>query len=212
MNVNFKHLCIICFYLPIITIIISYIWSANLNIVNWCIPNIDGCTSISRIGRYEPVVYFFKPMMLIYAIFLGIFWSKFYKILRVKKIEISKFEIIIAYCSILFFILYIFFLGEGKLYKFFRQVGIFIYIFFTVLSQIFFSTRLKKLSSFDHKISKLIFYYTIILGIIGILLLPLVTTKVIEFSNFKNIVSWNYFLCIQIYFLFIFFGLKKIMR
>ena len=209
MNVNFKHLCIICFYLPIITIIISYIWSANLNIVNWCIPNIDGCTSISRIGRYEPVVYFFKPMMLIYAIFLGIFWSKFYKILRVKKIEISKFEIIIAYCSILFFILYIFFLGEGKLYKFFRQVGIFIYIFFTVLSQIFFSTRLKKLSSFDHKISKLIFYYTIILGIIGILLLPLVTTKVIEFSNFKNIVSWNYFLFIQIYFLFIFFGLKK---
>ncbi len=209
MNVNFKHLCMICFYLPIITIIISYIWSANLNIVNWCIPNIDGCTSISRIGRYEPVVYFFKPMMLIYAIFLGIFWSKFYKILRVKKIEISKFEIIIAYCSILFFILYIFFLGEGKLYKFFRQVGIFIYIFFTVLSQIFFSTRLKKLSSFDHKISKLIFYYTIILGIIGILLLPLVTTKVIEFSNFKNIVSWNYFLFIQTYFLFIFFGLKK---
>ena len=209
MNVNFKHLCMICFYLPIITIIISYIWSANLNIVNWCIPNIDGCTSISRIGRYEPVVYFFKPMMLIYAIFLGIFWSKFYRILRVKKIEISKFEIIIAYCSILFFILYIFFLGEGKLYKFFRQVGIFIYIFFTVLSQIFFSTRLKKLSSFDHKISKLIFYYTIILGIIGILLLPLVTTKVIEFSNFKNIVSWNYFLFIQTYFLFIFFGLKK---
>ena len=212
MNVNFKHLCMICFCLPIITIIISYIWSANLNIVNWCIPNIDGCTSISRIGRYEPVVYFFKPMMFIYAIFSGIFWSKFYKILKVDKIETSKFLILIAYCSILFFILYIFFLGEGKLYKFFRQIGIFIYIFFTVLSQIFFSMRLKRLSCFDHKFGKLIFYYTIILGIIGILLLPLVTTKVIEFANFKNIVSWNYFLFIQIYFLFIFFGLKKIMR
>ena len=139
MNVNFKHLCIICFYLPIITIIVSYIWSANLNIVNWCIPNIDGCTSISRIGRYEPIVYFFKPMMFIYAIFSGIFWSKLYKILRDEKIETSKFLMVIAYCSIIFFILYIFFLGEGKLYKFFRQIGIFIYIFFIVLSQIFFS-------------------------------------------------------------------------
>ena len=162
MNVNFKHLCIICFGLPIITIIISYIWSANLNIVDWCIPNIDGCTSISRIGRYEPVVYFFKPMMFIYAIFSAIFWTKFYKILKVEKIETSKFLMLIAYCSILFFILYIFFLGEGKLYKFFRQVGIFIFIFFTVLSQIFFSTKLKKLSCFDYKISKLIFYYTVI--------------------------------------------------
>jgi len=212
MNVNFKHLCMICFCLPIITIIISYFWSANLNIVNWCIPNIEGCTSISRIGRYEPVVYFFKPMMFIYAIFSGIFWSKFNKILRDEKIETSKFLMVIAYCSILFFILYIFFLGEGKLYKFFRQVGIFIYIFFMVLSQIFFSIKLKKLSIFDHKISKLIFYYTVIMGIIGILLLPLVTTKVIEFPNFKNIVSWNYFLFIQTYFLLIFFGLKKIMR
>ncbi len=209
MNVNFKHLCIICFFLPILTIIVSYIWSASLNIVNLCLPNFDGCTSISRVGRYEPVVYFFKPMMFIYSIILGIFWSKFYKILKLEHIEISKFFLLIAYCSILFLILYIFFLGEGKLYKFFRQVGIFIYIFFTVLTQIFFSTKLKKLTNFNNKISKFIYYYTVLLGIIGILLFPLVTTKVIEIVNFKNIVSWNYFLFIQIYFLFIFFGLKE---
>ena len=209
MNVNFKHLCIICFFLPIVTIITSYIWSAYLNLVNLCLPNFDGCTSISRVGRYNPVVYFFKPMMFIYAIFLGIFWYKFYKILRLENIQISKLFLLVAYCSILFLILYIFFLGEGKIYKFFRQVGIFLYIFFTVLTQIFFSTRLKKSISFNKKISKLIFCYTVLLGIIGIIFLPLVTTKTIEILNFKNIVSWNYFLFIQIYFLFIFLGLKK---
>ena len=199
----------ICFYLPVFTVIVSYLLSIHFELVSKCIPNLEGCTSISRVGRYPPVNYFFKPMMFIYAIFSAIFWTKFYKILKVEKIETSKFLMLIAYCSILFFILYIFFLGEGKLYKFFRQVGIFIFIFFTVLSQIFFSIKLKKLSCFDYKIGKLIFYYTVILGIIGILLLPLVTTKVVEFANFKNIVSWNYFLFIQIYFLFIFFGLKK---
>ena len=209
MNVNFKHLCIICFFLPLLTIIISFIWSANLNLINWCIPNFDGCTSISRVGRYEPVVYFFKPLMLIYAIFLGLFWKNYYELLNFDNINISKFSLLIAYCSILFLVLYIIFLGEGKLYKFFRQIGIFIYIFFTVLTQIIFSNKLKSLSYFNKKIGYLIYYYSLILGLVGLLLFPFMIMKIIEITNFKNIVSWNYFLLIQIYFLIIFFGLKK---
>ncbi len=209
MNVNFKHLCIICFFLPLLTIIISFIWSANLNLINWCIPNFDGCTSISRVGRYEPVVYFFKPLMLIYAIFLGLFWKNYYKLLNFDNINISKFSLLIAYCSILFLVLYIIFLGEGKLYKFFRQIGIFIYIFFTLLTQIIFSNKLKSLSYFNKKFGYLIYYYSLILGLVGLLLFPFMIMKIIEITNFKNIVSWNYFLLIQIYFLMIFFGLKK---
>ena len=209
MNVNFKHLCIICFFLPLLTIIISFIWSANLNLINWCIPNFDGCTSISRVGRYEPVVYFFKPLMLIYAIFLGLFWKNYYELLNFDNINISKFSLLIAYCSILFLVLYIIFLGEGKLYKFFRQIGIFIYIFFTVLTQIIFSNKLKSLSYFNKKFGYLIYYYSLILGLVGLLLFPFMIMKIIEITNFKNIVSWNYFLLIQIYFLMIFLGLKK---
>ena len=209
MNVNFKHLCIICFLLPLLTIIISFIWSANLNLVNWCIPNFDGCTSISRVGRYEPVVYFFKPLILIYAIFLGLFWKNYYELLNFDNINISKFFLLIAYCSILFLVLYIIFLGEGKLYKFFRQIGIFIYIFFTVLTQIIFSNKLKNLSYFNKKIGHLIYYYSLMLGLVGLLLFPFMIMKIIEITNFKNIVSWNYFLLIQIYFLMIFFGFKK---
>ena len=209
MNVNFKHLCIICFFLPLLTIIISFIWSANLNLINWCIPNFDGCTSISRVGRYEPVVYFFKPLMLIYAIFLGLFWKNYYELLNFDNINISKFSLLIAYCSILFLVLYIIFLGEGKLYKFFRQIGIFIYIFFTLLTQIIFSNKLKSLSYFNKKFGYLIYYYSLILGLVGLLLFPFMIMKIIEITNFKNIVSWNYFLLIQIYFLMIFFGLKK---
>ena len=209
MNVNLKHLCIVCFLLPLFTIITSFIWSANLNLVNWCIPNFEGCTSISRVGRYEPVVYFFKPLMFVYAIFLGLFWKKFYEIYKINKIEISKFSLFIAYLAILFFILYIIFLGEGKLYKFFRQIGIFIYIFFSVLTQIFFSRSLQKLACFTNKLGNLVFYYSLSIGVIGIIFFPLMITKIIDIPNFKNIVSWNYFLLIQIYFLFVFFGLKK---
>jgi len=132
MRVSLRSLCLLCFLIPIITIIISFVWSANLNLVSWCIPNFEGCTSISRVGRYEPVKYFFKPLMFIYAVFLYYFWKKYYEFLSKNKINLSKFLIFLAYCSILFLVLYIFFLGEGKLYRFFRQVGIFIYIFFII--------------------------------------------------------------------------------
>ena len=209
MNVKFKHLCLICFLLPLFTVICSYIWSANLNLVNWCIPNIDGCTSISRAGRYAPVKFLFKPLMFIYALFLIIFWKKYFNIIKNENIQISKFYLITAFFSVLFLILYIIFLGEGKYYRFFRQVGIFIYIFFTILSQILYSIKIKKLSYFKKNLKNKLFFFATSLGAIGLFLLPLVVLEVVEIKNFKNIVSWNYFLLIQIYFLIIFFGLKK---
>ncbi len=209
MNVNFRHLCLICFLLPLFTVICSYIWSANLNLVNWCIPNIDGCTSISRAGRYFPVKFFFKPLMFIYALFLGIFWMKFSNILINENISISKSYLLIALCSVLFLILYIIFLGEGKYYRFFRQIGIFIFIFFTVLSQILYSFKLKKIFYCKNNLKNKPFLYAIGLGIAGLFLLPFVIFEVVEIQNFKNIISWNYFLLIQIYFLIIFFCLKN---
>ena len=209
MNVNFKHLCLICFLLPLFTVICSYIWSANLNLVNWCIPNIDGCTSISRVGRYSPVKFLFKPLMFIYALFLIIFWKKYFNIIKNENIQISKFYLITALCSVLFLILYIIFLGEGKYYRFFRQVGIFIFIFFTIISQILYSFKIKKLSCFKSNLKNKLIFYSTSVGVIGFFLFPFVVFELVEIKNFKNIVSWNYFLLTQIYFLIIYLGLKK---
>ncbi len=209
MNVNLKHLCLICFLLPLLTVICSYIWSANLNLVNWCFPNIDGCSSISRAGRYFPVKFFFKPLMFIYAIFLCIFWKKLHDTLRKENIPISKLYLLTALCSVLFLILYIIFLGEGKYYRYFRQLGIFIFIFFTVLSQILYSIKIKKLSYFNYNLKNKISLYAISIGVIGLILLPFVILEIIEIKNFKNIVSWNYFFLIQIYYLITFFGFTK---
>ena len=208
MNVNFKHLCFIIFLFPILIVIISFLWSANLNLVSWCIPNFEGCTSISRVGRYQPVVYFFKPLMFIFAIILVCFWTKFYILLKNSNVNTPKFILFTAYLSVFFFLLYIIFLGEGKLYKFFRQTGIFIYIFFTVITQIFFSIKLKKSYYFYDRFSYIINYYSLFIGVAGIILLPLIVTKVIDIPNFKNIVSWNFFFLIQLYFLLIYFGCK----
>ena len=81
-------------------------------------------------------------------------------------------------------------------------------IFFTVITQIFFSIKIKKSYYFYDRFSYIINYYSLFIGVAGIILLPLIVTKIIDIPNFKNIVSWNFFFLIQLYFLLIYFGFK----
>ena len=199
----------ICFFLPIFTVIISYLLSIHFGLVSKCIPNLEGCTSISRVGRYPPVNYFFKPMMLIYSISLFFYW---YNFLKLTKTETSFIKIMIFF-SIISLILYVLFLGESKVYaSFFRRVGIYIYIFFTVLSQYlvskknFFNNRNKNLKKSFLKY-KYILSLSLLIG--GIILLPILIIKIDNFPGIKNIISWNYFLLIQTYFLLSYLYLRN---
>ncbi len=213
MQINLRSLSLICFFLPISTVVISYIFSVKLNLVPFCIPNFEGCTSISRAGRNIPVKYFFKPMMLFYSLFLFLYWFKILEIIKKIKISEKKF-FFFAFASVLFFILYIVFLGEGKIYEFFRRIGIYIYIFFTVITQFLISRKLffkqKKIKKyFEVKYIKYNYFLTFSLIIIGIFLLPILIIKIENFPQIKNIISWNYFFLIKLYFIFFLLSLKK---
>jgi len=213
MNTKLRVLALICFILPTTTVIISYLISVKLNLVTACIPNIEGCTSISRAGRYVPVKYFFKPMMFLYAIFLFLFWYNFLE--KIKTINVSEKKLPwFATFSILFLILYIVFLGEGKIYEFFRRIGIYIYIFFTVITQFLISKKLYLIKQkikkiYNIKFIKVNYFLTLFLVIFGIILLPILLIKIDNFSEIKNIISWNYFFLIQLYFLFSLFSFKN---
>ncbi len=209
---NLRVIALICFILPIITVIISYLASVKLNLVPACIPNFEGCTSISRAGRNVPVKYFFKPMMYLYSFFLFLYWYKFLKILDKFKISEKKFSFFSLF-SVLFLILYIIFLGEGKIYEFFRRIGIYIYIFFTVITQFLISKKLlfvqKKIKKiFKIKFIKLNFFLTLFLVLSGIIALPILIIKINNLPEIKNIISWNYFMLIQLYFIFSLFSFK----
>ena len=212
MRTNIRVVALICFVLPIITVIISYIASIKLNLVEACIPNFEGCTSISRTGRNIPVKYFFKPMMFLYSFILFLYWYKFIEILDKYKISEKKFSFF-SFFSVVFLILYIVFLGEGKIYDFFRRIGIYIYIFFTLITQFLISKKLffiqKKIKKiFTIKFIKINFYLTLFLIVSGIIMLPILIIKIDNFPEIKNIISWNYFMLIQLYFFFSLFSFK----
>ena len=204
---------LIAFILPILTVLISYYLSIKFDYVQFCIPNIDGCTSISQVGRYPPINYFFKTFMFISIFIIFIYWKSNYTLLsHNNSLLLYKITFLLGIFSVIFFALYITFLGEGDYYRFFRRIGIFIYIFFTVISELLLSISYKKNSYLfkNDKIINLKYYFNLVLSTFGLILLPLVIYKIIDYPNFKNIVSWNYFILIQINFLITFFCWKKV--
>ena len=214
MSYKLRFISLACFVLPVFTVIISYIISINLDLVAKCIPNFEGCTSISRVGRYEPVKFFFKPMMYFYSLIIFFFWITFSKEINNFKIK-SKNLVILTFITVIFLCLYITFLGESNLYSFFKRIGIYFYIISIVLLQLFSNKILisnqKKLSKiFNYKIVKLNYGLSWLLVISGLILLPILVIKIDTFRQIKNIISWNYFLLIQLFFLLFFISFKKL--
>ena len=214
MRVNIKYLSLVVFALPILTVIISYVISVKLDLISFCIPNIDGCTSISRVGRYEPVKYFFKPFMFLFGVLLFIYWREnFLKLKLFKENKLLLITFIIGIISVIFLFLYIFFLGESNIYRFFRKIGIYIYIFFTIIAQLLLAIQYFKLKNTANKfLNKKFIKYKLIFSVFlisfSIIVLPILLIKIEHFPEIKNIISWNYFLCIlciQLYYLITFF-------
>ena len=208
-----KNLSLIIFFIPTITVILSYIISLNHNLVPSCIPNIDGCTSISRTGRYFPVNIFFKTLMFSSGFLTLLYWYKNYTFFKIpNKINLINIAYIMGIISIIFLFLYLIFLGESNYYKFFKKIGIFIYILFSIISELLLSLiyfKNLKNKSFNNSFIKFKLVLSIVMVILAIVLFPFMVMKIENVANLRNSVSWNYFLLIQINFLFTFLIWKK---
>ena len=214
MNIKIKNLSFLIFIFPSFTVILSYLISLNLNLVPSCIPIIDGCTSISRAGRYYPVNYFFKSFIFISGCLIIFYWFKNFSFFNSYfASKLNKIAFIIGILSVIFLFLYIAFLGESNYYKFFRKIGIFIYILFAIISELLLSIIYFKNRNYKFFLTNFIelkLYLSLLITILGILFLPFMTMKIDNVANLRNIIAWNYFLLIQINYLSTYFCWKRI--
>jgi len=60
--------------LPLATIHLTYLLAASHGQVDWCVPYIDSCTSISATGREPPAYFVFKGLMIPAALVLMGYW------------------------------------------------------------------------------------------------------------------------------------------
>ena len=113
MKKKIRFISILAFTIPILTVLISYFFSIKLNYVSFCIPNIDGCTSISQVGRYPPVNFFFKTFMFISIFFIYFYWRFNYLIISENNSSfLYKLTFLLGIFSIFFFLYILFFLEK----------------------------------------------------------------------------------------------------
>ena len=173
-----------------LTVIISYFISSFGGFVDWCMPLIDGCTSISKVGRYGISFYLYKIFIIPSVILMIIFWYQVN-----KYIYKSNLLLFLSITSCIFLIIYLFALGfDGKIYRFMREIGIFLYFILTPMCQ-----TLLAFSISNNKIRSKFFLYTFLsmyLVCVGayLLILPL------DNSNYENVIEWNFALLIFLFF------------
>ena len=194
-----RSISLIIFLVPIITIDISYIISSFFGYVDWCLPIIDGCTSISKVGRYGISFYLYKILVIPSVILMMYFWLKVY--LDIYK---NVFLLLLSLVACIFLIIYLIALGfDGTLYRFMREVGIFAFFVFMPLCQIWLT-----ISTPSETIKTKLFLYLLILLFIGFCfvyfyILPL------DNDNYENIIEWNFAFCIFLFFPIFSYSLRK---
>jgi hypothetical protein len=208
------------FIIQSVTIFLCLGMAIYLNILEICNPFISGCYSVSRVGRSYPAVLIFKPMMVITIVLMIVYFFEHYRIFKkflINKIYLNLILLSGLISSFALFI-YIIFLGiEGsEIWRFMRRGGIFIYIIFLIISQFLIVLSYLKIKN-DYKViisSKIIninFYFIFLLIIFGIILILLIDIFSLTTSWYiKNIIQWNYFLLMNLFFLNTYFVWKKL--
>lgn len=125
--------------LPLITVHLCYLLAASLGHVDWCIPHIHSCTSISSTGRQAPEFFLFKALMLPTAVIIAAYWwltSRWLQQLGCSRQRIRRLLVGLGLLGSAALILYTVMLGAiGPEYQLLRRVGVSSFFGLTFIGQ-----------------------------------------------------------------------------
>ena len=186
--------------LPVIAAHLAYLVSAQAGLVPWCLPYVDGCSSISRAARHGLANPLFKALMLPYALVLALLWRAAAQHVGMQSPARPRLQRALRVSGLTgaaFLVLYVIFLGvEGPLYQWLRRYGITFYFAGTVLAQMLFAAAVAPHAAPAPK--------RIMLGLCGAMLalglasLPL--QHWLERDGVVNAIEWSYALLLSLYF------------
>ena len=180
----------IIFLLPVLTVVISYFFSSLGGYVEWCLPLLDGCTSISKVGRYGVSFYLYKIFIIPSVILMIIFWYQIN-----KYIYKSNLLLFFSITSCIFLIIYLFALGfEGKFYRFMREIGIFVFFILTPVCQVWLTISISSEKIKAKNILYILIFLYLVCVVSYLFILPL------DNANYENIIEWNFALLIFLFF------------
>ena len=204
-----RTLVIILTLLPLLACNGAYLLSAYEGFIPWCIPYIDGCTTISRAARSGNAIFLFRVAMIAYCVFLMWFWIYSRHWLNLLHGHSTKTAHIILWLGLtgtISLVIYVAFLGTtGEVNNFMRRFGIMIFFTLTPLAQLLLLNQHYKILSKAPEvlINRRVLQYQLIvlllMLIIGIVSSLLGVTQSKTYES-ENIVEWNFSLLLAMYF------------
>lgn len=135
--------------LPAVAIHLTYLISALTGQVPWCIPYLEGCTSISRASRQEPAIFVFRALIPPAAVFMMLYWRtarEWLTALGDGDSRITRALPHLGFVACLFLILYATFLGShGEAYQLLRRYGIALHFGLSGVTQLLMLERIYRL-------------------------------------------------------------------
>ena len=205
-----RTLAILVIILPLLASNGAYLLSAYEGFVPWCMPYIDGCTTISQAGRSGNTIFFYRAMVFPYSVLLIWFWlysTSWLDLLHGHTTKIARIIFWLGLAGSIALLIYIDFLGTtGEVNSFMRRIGAMLYFTLTPLAQLLMLNqhynilRKKPEVSIKPKVLQYQLIILILMLIIGAISILLVVTDNITYE-IENIVEWNFSLLLNLYFL-----------
>ncbi len=136
--------------LPFFTVHLTYLVAAWQELVPWCLPYLDSCTSISATGRHPPASYVFRAGMLPSAVIIMAYWwlnGAWLASLRQEgRTAHLRAMVSLGVVAALGLIAYVTVLGEvGEAWARLRRSGTVLFFSFTFLAQLLLARELVRL-------------------------------------------------------------------
>ncbi len=205
-----RTLALIITILPLLTSNGVYLLSAYEGFIPWCIPYIDGCTTISQAARSGNSIFIYRATMIAYGLLLIWFWiyaQQWLNMLYGHTTKVARVILWLGIVAAISLIIYIDFLGTtGEVNRFMRRYGIMVFFTFTPLAQLLMLRQHYNISSSKPECAVkpgMLHYQLFILLlmlIIGIISITLDITQKTTYES-QNIVEWNFSLLLNMYFL-----------
>ena len=204
-----RSLAILVVILPLLASNGAYLLSASEGFIPWCMPYIDGCTTISRAGRSGNTIFFYRAVVFTYSVLLMLFWlysKNWLELLQGHTTNIARIIFWLGFTGSIALLIYIDLLGTtGEINHFMRSTGAILYFTLTPLAQSLMLYQHYKIFRNKPEVSikpKVLRYQLIILVsmlMIGLISIFLVVTDNITYE-IENIVEWNSSLLVNLYF------------
>ena len=204
-----RTLALIITLFPLLTSNGVYLLSAYEGFIPWCLPYIDGCTTISQAARSGNSIFIYRATMIAYGVLLIWFWIYAQHWLNQLYGHTTKVARVILWLGIvaaIFLIIYIDFLGTtGEVNRFMRRYGIMIFFIFTPLAQLLMLKQhyniLPSMSegAIKPRVLQYQLFVLLLMLVIGIISIILNVTQNKTYES-ENIVEWNFSLLLNMYF------------